>query len=50
MNESIWEKIKWSLFGELRIVYWFIGIFFSLIILFYLSCGYIVLHFLQKYW
>ena len=44
--EKFWSSVKWNLFGELRIINWFIGIG----IVFFLLVCYVVIHFLLKFW
>ncbi len=49
-KESIWDKIKWKLFGETNIIYWWI---YAPIILYLTGLGiiiYVLYHFISKYW
>lgn len=46
MKQSLWDKIKWHLFGETRIITWLWGI----ILLIYGLITWAVIHFVIKYW
>lgn len=45
-----WERIKWRLFGELRMLYWILWLAFAGGCLMLGSFGWIVFHFVAKYW
>jgi len=46
MKQTLWDKIKWALFGETRLLWWFYGV----IMIIYLAMGWVIIHFVTKYW
>jgi len=49
-KESLFNRIKWALFGETKILYWFIGIGWTVAILFWGTIAVVAIHFIQKFW
>ena len=46
----MWEKLKWNLFGETKIIGWIIGGYFTLLISIGILIIYVLYHFISKYW
>jgi len=49
-KQTTWEKIRWALFGEMRIFIWFWVISCALSLVWAATVYTVVLHFLIKYW
>ena len=47
---SRFEKLRWKLFGETKIIFWLIGVGYTLFFAFWGFVIYIIWHFLSKYW
>ena len=47
---TFWDKIKWKLFGETRLLYWIFLAPVILTIFFYFFVLFIGIHFLTKFW
>jgi hypothetical protein len=47
---TLWSKVKWNLFGETKIFFWWIGGIVLLNVLFWGGIVFVIAHFLHKYW
>lgn len=49
-NRTLWQRIKWSLFGETKILYWGVGGLILANLLLLGGFAFVVLHFVFKFW
>lgn len=50
MKMTLWERIKWKLFGETKIFGWIIGMYLFLMLTIFGLVGYVIFHFISKFW
>ena len=48
--DSLWDRIKWNLFGEFRFIYWIIAISIISSLLWWGAIFAIGFHFISKFW
>ncbi len=49
-NRTWWQKLKWKLFGEIKIFYWLFGLIMFGSVAMAIAITYLLFHFINKYW
>ncbi len=49
-DRTWWQKLKWKLFGEIKIFYWLFGLVSLIGVVIVISIVYSAIHFISKYW
>jgi hypothetical protein len=47
---TLGSKIRWNLFGETKIFFWWFAVTITMAILFWGTIGWVAFHFIHKYW